>query len=143
MDGVFALHACSQRLTGAQGRVLRALTHPVSAALLGALVMAPDGLLAALLGGLLAVSVAWGAWAAHGQADRSAAALLGAASRLLEAAPSRRILHAMAAAVWPSERDGHAAADAQAVTAHARLGAPHLALTPRVTPTPTLARASG
>jgi hypothetical protein len=143
MDGLLTLHICSPRLAGAQGRALRALTHPLSVALLGGLIMAPDGPLAALLAALLAAAVTWGAWAAHGQADRAAAALLGVTSRLLEAAPSRRVLHALAAA-WASERDRHAqAADPQAIAAYARLGAPHIALTPRVTPTPNLARASG
>lgn len=136
--GTLDLQMCSPRLSGARGALLRAATHPLSAAFLGLLVMIPDGVWAALLGALLAAAVAWWAWSAQGRADRAGQALIGAASLLAEFSSWISWL-ASTQAGWP-DSDPY---DALRALNRERLGAPHTCLSPRLTPTPILTRASG
>lgn len=137
--GTLDLQICSPRLSGAKGAFLRAATHPLSAAFLGFLVMIPDGVWAALPGVLLAAAVAWWAWSAQGRADRAGQALIGAANLLAEFNSLISWLASTQAEVWP-DSDLHVFLPA---LHRARLGAPHLCLSPRLTPTPILTRASG
>lgn len=134
----FDLYVCSPRLRGVRGEFLRALTHPMSAALLGFIVMIPDGVWAAVLGALLAAALAWWGWSVQDRADRAGAALLGAAGIVIEwisrpLAKHVEIRPLLRAHLFRLDLD----------ICHARLGAPHSCLAPKLTPTPFLARASG
>lgn len=131
------LMMCSPRASGVQGVLLRFVAHPVSAAFLGFLVMIPDGWVA-LPGALLAAAVAWWAWAAQVRAEAAGKALAGAAQIVIEWVSRRLAQHVEIRATFRSHF-----LFLQDQLVHHRLGAPHVCLAPRLTPTPILTRARG
>lgn len=141
--GTLDLQICSPRLSGAKGAFLRVVTHPLSAAFLGFLVMIPDGVWAALLGTLLAVVVALWGWSAHAWADRMGKALIGAANRQNKLQEEGWATLGWLRCLVASEGGQQESIDDLPLIHRVRLGAPHVCLSPRLTPTPILTRASG